>query len=248
MSDIPAARALCVAIDARLNAYRVGGISQYTSALIEALARIAPEDRLGLLEQRKGSTPLLVVPNVVRRRLWTPPHNRWEQWALPIELRRMKAHVLHCPDFIPPLRRRIPAVITVHDLAFLHFPEILDDDAKRYYGQIGAAVRSADAIIAVSEATRQDLQDRLSVPDERITVVPEAASELYRPLDLAAGTEAEINGVPLTAGSFGLFVGTIEPRKNLATLLHALASLRTLPDKQRPRLVLAGPRGWLDGP
>lgn len=238
---------LRVAVDARLNAYRVGGIPQYTAQLVRALAGLDPRDTITLLEHRTGTQPVVIAPNITRRRLWTPPHNRWEQWALPLELRPVKADVLHCPDFIPPFRRRLPAVITVHDLAFLRFPEILDDDAKRYYGQIGKAVLSADAIIAVSEATSKDVQELLQVAPERITVVAEAASPAFGPLEIEAEARQEINGVPLTAGAFVLFVGTLEPRKNLDTLLRALAHARTA-ERSELHLVIAGARGWLDGP
>ncbi len=242
-------RPLCIAIDARLNAYRIGGIPQYTMELVAALAALAPEDQLILLGHRRGTRHKAVYgSNISWRRFWTPPHNRWEQWTLPVELLSVHADVLHCPDFIPPFHRRLPAVITVHDLAFLHFPEILDDGAKRYYGQISVAVRSADAIIAVSEATRRDLHDLLGVPTERVVVVPEAAAPTFRPIELEAGARREINGVPLAAGSFALFVGTIEPRKNLPTVLRALALGRGGSDEPPPQLVIAGPRGWLDGP
>jgi len=250
MSDrtLQQALPLRVAIDARLNAYRVGGIPQYTAQLILALAELSADDQFIVLEHRKAPRPVATAPNIRRRRLWTPPHNRWEQWALPIEMLRMKADILHCPDFIPPFRRTVPAVITVHDLAFLHFPEILDDNAKRYYGQIGKAVHDADAIIAVSETTAADLRNLLAVPAERITVVPEAAARLFQQIDLEAEATAEINGVPLTAGTFALFVGTVEPRKNLPTLLRALAVCRDEDAAASPQLVIAGPRGWLDGP
>ena len=241
-------RPLRIAVDARLNAYRVGGIPQYTTQLVGALAALAPMDDILLLEHRTATRPVATAPNIRHRRLWTPPHNRWEQWALPLELLSVPADVLHCPDFIPPFRRHLPAVVTVHDLAFLHFPEILDDDAKRYYGQIRRAVRSADAIIAVSEATRCDLHALLDVSPEHVTVVAEAAAPAFRPLDLAADDKRELNGVPLVAGSFALFVGTIEPRKNLPTLLRALALCRERASDPQPELIIAGPRGWLDGP
>ena len=249
MTDAPdgSSRRLRIAIDARLNAYRIGGIPQYTAQLVRALAELAPADELVVLEHRRARRPLASAPNICRRRLWTPPHNRWEQWSLPLELRDLRADLLHCPDFIPPLRRRIPAVVTVHDLAFLRFPEILDDDAKRYYGRIGAAVRSAEAIIAVSEATRRDLAELLDVALERVDVASEAAAAFFTPLDIRAGEQREINGARLVAGAFALFVGTIEPRKNLPTLLNALARCRA-GREAAPRLVVAGARGWLDGP
>jgi len=239
--------ALRVAVDARLNAYRVGGIPQYTSQLVTALGSIAPHDRYTLLEHRRATRPAAEGRNIKHRRLWTPPHNRWEQWALPLELWRLEVDLLHSPDFIPLFRRRVPAVITIHDLAYLHYPEILDDDAKRYYGQIHRAVQSADAIIAVSEATAGDIREMLKVPAERITVIAEAASPFYTPLPLEEGSTREINGVPITAKTFILFVGTIEPRKNLPTLLRALVEARASQASDM-RLVLAGSRGWLDAP
>lgn len=246
MTDTMPTSPLRIAIDARLNAYRVGGIPQYTAQLVEALASTAPDDEVIVLEHRTARRPVATGRNIKHRHLWTPPHNRWEQWALPVELSTVRADVIHSPDFIPPFRRRQPAVITVHDLAFLHFPEILDDDAKRYYGQIHQAVRNADMIIAVSEATRHDILTMLAVPASRIRVVPEAAASHFKPIDLADQMHREMNGVPLLAGTFMLFVGTIEPRKNLPTLLQALAHART--DTTMPDLVVAGPRGWLDGP
>jgi glycosyltransferase involved in cell wall biosynthesis len=242
----PSTRPLRIAIDARLNAYRVGGIPQYTAQLLKALTTEAADDQLIVLEHRTAIRPVVEGSNVTRRRFWTPPHNRWEQWALPVELSRVKADVLHWPDFIPPFYRRQPAVVTVHDLAFLHFPEILDDDAKRYYGQINLAVQNADKIIAVSASTRHDLETMLQVPSERIVVIPEAAARVFRPIELAEHAQCEMNGVPLEAGTFMLFAGTIEPRKNLPTLLQALAHARN--DNSIPDLVIAGPRGWLDGP
>lgn len=239
---------LRVAVDARLNAYRIGGIPQYTAQLVATLAEHYPADTYILLEHRKAKRPVATAANIEHRRLWTPPHNRWEQRALPLELRRIDADLLHMPDFIPPIRRRIPAVITVHDLAFLHYPEILDDDAKRYYAQIDQAVRSADVIIAVSDATAKDLQEVLSVPPERITVIPEAASPFFTPLELGPDEERVVNDVPLRPGSFVLFVGTIEPRKNLETLLRALVQARGTEGCRDMKLVIAGTRGWLDAP
>ena len=71
----------------------------------------------------------------------------------------MRPDVLHCPDFIPPFRRTCPAVITVHDVAFLRFPETLTEESRRYYGQVGAPSQSAERTIVVSEATARDLAE-----------------------------------------------------------------------------------------
>ncbi|HEY1014194.1 MAG TPA: glycosyltransferase family 1 protein, partial [Herpetosiphonaceae bacterium] len=235
-----------LAIDARLHAYRQGGIVLYTARLVAALAALAPEEDWLVLEHRKAREPLVAAPNVRRARLWTPPHHRWEQLALPLELALRRPRLIHSPDFIPPLRRTCPAVITVHDLAFIRYPEILDDAAKRFYGQIGAAVRSADAIIAVSRSTAADLTELLGVPPERIDVIHSATD--LAPLPVAPGDRREIGGVSWAADSFLAFVSTIEPRKNIPTLLRALRLMIDREPRAGYRLALAGRRGWLDEP
>ncbi len=237
-----------IGIDARLNAYRQGGIAQYTRQLLGAMAPLAPEDDFVALQHHSQGRPLVVAPNVRRAALLTPPHNRYEQLSLPVELWPRRLDLLHCPDFVAPRRRPCPAVITIHDLAFIHFPEILDDDARRFYGQVRAAAHDADAVIAVSEATRRDIAELLDLAPERVDVVYEAADPRFAPLALAPGEQRTINGRELTAGNFLLFMSTIEPRKNLATLLRALRVCLDRRPAAPLTLVAAGGRGWLDEP
>ena len=234
-----------IAIDARLNAYRQGGIARSTALLIEHLVELEPnEDWMILMHRRMQQWPAVTTARSVR--LWTPPHHRWEQWSLPLELWRVRPRLLHCPDFIPPLRRPCPAVITVHDLAFKLFPEILDDAAKRFYGQIEQAVGSAEAIIADSYSTANDITRLLGVPAERIDVIH--CGVALEPLEVAEGEQRVIRGVQLSAGSFIVFVSTFEPRKNIPSLLRAFKQLCKRQAREPYQLVLAGSRGWLDEP
>jgi glycosyltransferase involved in cell wall biosynthesis len=246
-----------IGIDARLNAYRGGGIPQYTRQLISALAPLAGSsgDDLIALQHLKQRQPLVAPPpNHLRHAtLITPPHHRFEPWSLPAELLRLRLDVLHCPDFIAPLRRPCHAVITIHDLAFMHYPEILDEQAKHYYSQVKTSAEHADAIIAVSQNTRNDICELLKIPPERINVIYEAADPRFKPLRLQAG-ETRLIGQDLhtkkpcllEAGSFGLFVSTLEPRKNLSTLLRALRVCMNRRKHTDYRLVVAGGRGWHD--
>ncbi len=235
-----------IAIDARLNAYRQGGIPQYTRQLLTALAAAAPNEQFISLQHRDQLRPLVIAPNVQRRTALTPPHHRFEQWSLPVELLLARPSVLHSPDFIAPLRRPCPAVVTIHDLAFMHYPEILDDSARAYYGQVRTNAPRADGIIAVSEATRQDIAQFLDIPIEQIDVIYEAAAPLYQPIALREGEARVLNATPLAANTFLLFVSTLEPRKNLPTLLQALRiCLDRRPDAGY-RLVVVGRRGWRD--
>jgi len=235
-----------IAIDARLNAYRQGGIPQYTRQLMTALADVATEDQIVSFQHRDQLRPLAIAPNVVRRTALTPPHHRFEQWTLPLEVLLARPDVLHCPDFIAPTRRSCPAVVTIHDLAFMHYPEILDVSARAYYGQVISNTPRADAIIAVSESTRQDIAQFLDIPIEQIDVIYEAAAPLYTQIELRAGEARVLNSTPVAAGTFMLFVSTLEPRKNLPTLLQALRiCLDRRPDTNY-QLVIVGRRGWRD--
>jgi glycosyltransferase involved in cell wall biosynthesis len=235
-----------IAIDARLNAYRHGGISQYTRQLITALAEVSQADEFISLQHRDQLRPLAIAPNVIRRTALTPPHHRFEQWTLPLEVLLARPSVLHCPDFIAPLRRPCPAVVTIHDLAFMHYPEILDEAASAYYGQVKANAPRAEAIIAVSEATRQDIAQFLDIPIEQIDVIYEAAAPLYTQLELRVGEARVLNGIPVEADTFMLFVSTLEPRKNLPTLLQALRICLDRKPEAGYRLVVVGRRGWRD--
>jgi glycosyltransferase involved in cell wall biosynthesis len=232
------------AIDARLNAYRIGGIPQYTRQLATKIAELARDDTLICLQHREHHTPLVVAPNVDRATLYTPPHHRWEPYSLPLELLPLRAHLVHFPDFIAPRLRPCKAVITIHDLAFLHYPEILDDQASRYYRQIDQSARHADAIIAVSHATAEDIVARLNIPRERIDVIYEAAGPSYMPIHVEPSEQRTIGETTISAGSFLLFVSTLEPRKNLPMLLHALRICRDRQPGEPYRLLVVGARGW----
>lgn len=237
-----------IAIDARLNAFRRGGIPQYTRNLLAALVEIDRENQYIALQHHQMLRPLAVAANVRRHVIRTPPHNRFEPWALPTELLMVRPDVLHSPDFIAPVRRPFPVVVTIHDLAFMQYPEILDTDARQYYGQITRSTAAAEGIIAVSEATRQDIAQYLDVPIEHIDVVYEAAAPVFKPIELREGEARVLNGEPVLSKSFMLFVSTLEPRKNLPTLLKALRiALDRRPDRDY-KLVVVGGRGWKDQP
>lgn len=232
-----------IGIDGRLVFYHQAGIGQYILRLTDALAALDRENEYYLFQSAKDRTRLVDAPNFHRRILYTPSHHRFERLAMSAEMLPHTLDVFHSPDFIPPRRVRAPAVITVHDLAFLLYPRFLTPDAARYYGQIDPASRSAAHIIAVSQSTKRDVTRLLGVPDDKVTVIYEAAHPSSRPLD---GREARAHvarkyGIE---GDFILFVSTIEPRKNLPTLIAAYKKLRDA-YKSAAQLVVAGHKGWL---
>lgn len=230
-------------LDARLTYYRQGGITQYIYHLIRELAVLDADNTYLILQSRKDRRNLADAPNQRRVACWTPAHHRFERSALAVELLPHRLDLLHSPDFIPPRSGRFRKVITIHDLAFLLYPDILTPDSRRYYNhQIHDAAAQADHIIVVSEATRQDVIGMLNVSPDKVTAIPEAADERYKPLQ-PAEIERVRQAHHLPEG-YLLFVGTYEPRKNLGGLLRAYDQLRA-ELRDAPPLVIAGHRGWL---
>ncbi|MCL4466647.1 MAG: glycosyltransferase family 4 protein [Chloroflexi bacterium] len=237
-----------IAIDARLADYQRAGITTYTTSLLQEMPALAPTESFVVVRSRRAKHRLAVAPQLSESRFFTPPHHRWEQLTLPLEMAALRPDLVHSPDFVPCFRRTWRAVITVHDLAFLKFPRVLTAASRGYYGQIAAACRSADRVIAVSNNTAKDLSELLSVPPEKVRVVYEAAAPLYHPLRDDDKTEALLARHGITPG-YLIFVSTIEPRKNLETLLRALAQLTAArgvdPRFRNLHLVVVGQPGWL---
>ena len=232
-----------IGIDARLVYYSQAGISQYTLRLIQGLAESDRENEFIILQSRKDKHIIVDKPNFKRVSLWTPSHHRLEQYSLRVEISGLGLDVLHSPDFIPPFHRNCKSIITIHDLAFLLYPHFLTKESARYYSQIDQAVKCTDHIIAVSQSTKRDTIRLLGAPEHKITVIYESANPIYRPINDRGILEQTKSKYHIT-GDFILFVSTIEPRKNLPTLLKAY---RQLLDsyKSDVKLAVVGRRGWL---
>jgi len=229
-------RVVNVAIDGRLMLYRRAGISLYTRRLVQAMAALQDSEvHLTVLLDRRDADASWVPASVPILRTLTPAHHATEPLALPVELavlslRKGPFQLVHFPDFIA-CRGSFRKVITIHDLYFMEHPEVMSPDAARYYGHIRASARRADHIIAVSHFTCQDAVRLMpEVAPDKISVIHEAADLPASPTALA------INHTP-----YALFVGTFEPRKNLKTLLHALALA-----SPQIKLTVVGEAGWVD--
>jgi glycosyltransferase involved in cell wall biosynthesis len=234
-----------IGIDIRLPFYQMGGISRYILQLVGALAEFERGHVYTLFHSRKDDADHRPRDDFFRRHdLWTPSHHRYERWLLGLELIPHRLDVFHSPDFIPPAFGAKRRIITVHDLSFLHYPDYLTDESRRYYlEQIDWAVREADHIAADSEHTRKDLLGKLGVPAEKVTTIHLAANPVYEEEYSPAAIRQTLTRHGLPRG-FILFVGTLEPRKNISTLLRAYRVLRQESDVDVP-LVLVGSKGWL---
>ena len=239
-----------IAIDAHSVGTGLAGNETYAANLVEALAAVDSENRYTVYVTRDGAAERFAGrwPNVGVRR--TLPHTPLVRvpFTLSAELRRRpRPDILHVQYTAPPLAP-CPVVVTIHDLSFEHLPETFK---RRSWMQLRLTVRRtarrAAHVIAPSEFTRRDLIETYKLDPARVTAIPLAAAEHFRPVEDAL----EIERVRLLYGIRGeyvLAVGSIQPRKNIARLVRAYSGLRRERGRSNlPQLVLVGKQAWLYG-
>jgi glycosyltransferase involved in cell wall biosynthesis len=238
-------RATHVGVNAHLlsltEGYRSAGITSYIYNLLRHLPGIASEMAYTVfLSERRYKGPPGLRLQVSRLPTDRPPVRIfWEQALLPWVARREGIDLLHNVAFVGPLASTCPFIVTVHDLSFLFYPHSFRSLRRSYLRVFaGMSVRRARRVIAVSESTKHDLVEVYGISPARIDVVHNGVDGSFQPLpaDQVAAFRHQ-SGLP---DRFVLFVGTLEPRKNIVRLIEAYARL----PKDRPPLVLVGGKGW----
>jgi glycosyltransferase involved in cell wall biosynthesis len=229
--------------------YRQSGVSRYIERLLLTLPEVMDDaDELLVLRSRSFEGPGENASALARaddriRKLFERPALRtgWEQTFLPAEAFRLGVDVLHGPVNVVPILATCPLVVTVHDLAYLRVPDVVPARRRQYFIKMtNLATRRADHVIAVSESTKTDIVELLGVSPNRITVTPLAADERFRPLP--ADEIAAFRAAQGLTRPFILYLGNVEPRKNLPTLLRAFD--RLAPEVEHD-LVIVGGEGWM---
>ncbi|MCC6799097.1 MAG: glycosyltransferase family 4 protein [Anaerolineae bacterium] len=226
--------------------YRSAGISGYIANLLRALPAADPALRYTVFAGPQAALPADSRLRV-RRSAWRTEHPLarilWEQIAQPLALERDRPDLVHQLAFVAPVLARRPFVVTVYDLSFVHFPERLPPARRRYLRLLTRwSCQRARRVIAISRSTAADLTATFGLSPERIDVAVPGVDEAFHPLP-----RAEVEAFRARAGlpdRFLLYLGTLEPRKNLPLLLRAYAALPAS-DRSAAPLVLAGARGWM---
>jgi len=233
--------------------YRNGGISRYIRYLLTELAKNPGQHTYTIFVNGPDTAAHLDIhhPQLSFVPATWPeakPAARvaWEQFTLPSLIRQRGIQVFHSPANVLPefLPRRCASVVTLHDLAFLRMPEVLTRPKRLYHRTFTVrSLRRATRIITVSESTGRDVTELLGISAQRMTTVYPCVDERFA----HSCTEEEIQAFRARQGledGFLLYLGTLEPRKNIPTLLDAYARLRQMTGT-RVKLVLAGGKGWL---
>ncbi len=247
---------MIIGVDYTAAAWQGAGIGRYTRELIRAAVGRDRGLRYTLFYAARGlpaGSPYLAElralcaanPNVRARPIPLSPRLLtvlWQRLRLPLraELLAGPMDVLHAPDFVlPPTRAR--TLLTVHDLTFLVRPECAEAGLRRYLSAaVPRALARADMVLVDSRATADDLARLLGVGGPRVRLVYPGVDPRFRPLPAAEAEPARAAlGLP---ADFLLFVGTLEPRKNLPRLLEGFAMAGLPPELA---LVVVGRRGWL---
>jgi glycosyltransferase involved in cell wall biosynthesis len=233
---------MLVGIDAsRAIADHPTGTETYSRRLIQALLARKTHHRFRLYFRdvpppglfRGGDLRIIPFP-----RLWTHLRLSWEMAQHAPDALFVPAHVL-------PAIRPCPSLVTVHDLGYLHFPKS-HPWLQRLYLNLSSRwnARAATHLLADSQATSADLVRHYGVPPSKITVAYPGTEESLGPVqDLDAIQAAKARHS--ISGDYFLYLGTLQPRKNLRRLVKAFAQFATHHSPLAIQLVLAGKRGWL---
>lgn len=226
------------------------GVGHYTFELARGLAEAAPADEFELVSPfpftsliADGSDRNLPANLRTVRAEVNALKKRWWTIGLPLYARHSALTLFHGTNYNVPLWHRCATVVTIHDLSLFLFPETHEDHlVRRAHRRLPTMARTADLIITPSESVRREVCEHLPVKVGKVVAVPEAPRRSFRPIPLEDTIETKRRlGIE---DEFLLFVGTVEPRKNLLTLVQAFDEiLRTT--TLCPQLVIAGKRGWL---
>jgi glycosyltransferase involved in cell wall biosynthesis len=223
------------------------GAGVYMLQLVRHLA-LEPGGNTPVVIYQRGKRHLIEaepLPNVE----WVETADRrpgarlvWEQLALPGLARRLRLDLLHSLHYTRPYRLPCASVVTFHDMTFFLFPHLHTRVKRLVFPQMmRMSARRSQALIADSESTRRDALRILHIPPEKITTVPLGIGAQFRPITDAPALEACRRRYNLPP-EFILYVGTVEPRKNLPMLLRAYAGAA---QAAHLPLVVVGRDGWM---
>ncbi|KPK99588.1 MAG: hypothetical protein AMJ91_07240 [candidate division Zixibacteria bacterium SM23_73_3] len=238
-----------IGIDARSVLKQRSGVGNYTFNLIQHLSRLDQKNRYVLFYSHhldvKSAIPKIENPNFESKFFRFPNkllNLLWGTVRVPkIDWFVGDVDIYHSPNYCLNILARGKSLMTIHDLNFLAYKQFTIASGRWHYAfKIKNYAQKVDAVIADSESTRNEIMKYLKIPEEKIHVIYLGCSQAYRPLPETVMMQ-KIRAKYKIKGDFILYVGTLEPRKNLKGLIQAYDQSRA---KEDFLLVLAGGKGW----
>lgn len=226
---------------------RLEGIGWYSYQLLSRLVNRHPEHQFFFFFDRPYDPSFVFADNVTPVVAYPQARHPvlfylWTEWTIPFLLRKYKADVFFSPEGMGSLRSKVPQVITIHDLAFEHFPgHLIKSHLKwlRFYTPRFA--QKACRVLTVSQFSKQDLIERYQVPAHKIDITYNSADDAYQPV---SEEEREAVKAKYTEGNeYFLFAGSLNPRKNIIRLLEAFVKFKKH-HRCNMKLVMVGGMGW----
>jgi glycosyltransferase involved in cell wall biosynthesis len=220
------------------------GVKNYSIEIVKELLRIDDKNEYTLYSRENIEDK--IAPYKARIVCKWPWMRKWAFFVFALLVQNDQPDVVFMPiqtfPFLIVAKKRPKTVVTVHDVAFLFFPHHFNFWKRQYLRfNTRRAVRLADRIIVPSEATKRDLVRSYKVPECKIKVVYHGVSKDLQ--GLAQKNDPRVNG--LSKGCpYILFVGAIQPRKNIVRLVKAFDMLKKT-GKYEHKLIICGGKGWL---
>lgn len=245
-----------VGIDVTAALTQGGGIGRYTRELVHALVatNFNPDLSFALFSARPPASLPVLDPLPRGRSVVHRPAPFTEKWLyrlwyrfrlpIPVQLMTGPVDIFHSPDFVlPPVLGKVPTLLTVHDLSFVHYPNTFTPALVNYLNDVVPwSVKRATHILADSNSTKEDLKSVWGVPEEKVTVLYSGVNVRFRPTINEQHLVDLRQRYQLGSAPYVLTVGTVQPRKNYQMLIRAFAPLA---DRMPHNLVIAGGKGWL---
>lgn len=226
---------------------KLEGIARFTLEVFQRLTRNHPDVKFSFFFDRPHDKEFIFSENITPYALRPQARHPflywiWNEWSVKNKLNELKPDLYFSPDTLLPLHLPCPSVAVIHDIAFEHYPQDVGFLTKRYYKYFFPRfAKTSSRICTVSEFSKKDIVDKYKISSDKIDVVYNGSSDWFTPIsenEKMKLREQYTNGSP-----YFLFVGTIQPRKNVANLFRAYDKFREM-SNQDVKLIIIGRKGW----
>lgn len=231
-----------------LLADRLEGIGRFTNETLKILVAKHPEVEWIFFFDRAfdeqfvfgpNVTPVVVLPQARHPVLWT----LWFEHRIPKLLKKYEADLFLSPDGYNSLKTDVPSVCVMHDLNFEHNPDDVPGWAGRFLrNHFPKYARKATRVATVSEFSKKDIVNLYQVPEERVDVVYNGVDQRFSPLDEAQ--KRVVKGEHTGGSDYFVYLGSINPRKNITRMLQAFDLFRTQNGSDHKLVLVGAKMNW----